>query len=429
MSFTTSRRRLLIGALSTAPLAAVAACGTSATSSSSSSKSSTSSGSGGSGSGSGSTVSLNAQDYYTTDPSHTLWANTLKSLGKANGATVTQSSIAGTALIAKVLQEASSHTMPDLLMLDNPDMQQIAATGALTPLEDYGIGGTGYYSSILSAGTYNGKVYGIAPIVNSIALIYNKKILSAAGVAVPTTWDELQVAAKKLTVGKTYGLGVSAIASYEGTWQFLPFFWSAGGDLKKLDSPASAKALTYWKDLFDDGSISKSALNWTQGDVNDQFVAGTAAMMVNGCWNFPTLDTTKGLEYGVASIPVPVKGDTLVVPLGGEVWTVPVTSSANQKAAGAVMRGIASAATELNLAKANFEIPSLIATSQTYIKQVPSMTSFYDEVKTARARTAELGEKWPIAATAIYTAMQAALTGKSSVTSALSTAQQAAAAA
>jgi multiple sugar transport system substrate-binding protein len=426
MSYSPSRRRLIVGALSAAPIAAAAAaCGTSATSSNTSSNSNTSSGSG---SGSGSVLTLNAQDYYTTDPSHTLWANTLKSLGKANGSNVTQSSVAGTALIAKVLQEASSHTMPDLLMLDNPDMQQIAATGALTPLDDYGIGGTGYYSSILSAGTYNGKVYGIAPIVNSIALIYNKKILSAAGVKVPTTWDELQVAAKTLTKGKVYGLAMSAIASYEGTWQFLPFFWSAGGDLKQLDSPASVKALTYWKALFDDGSISKSALNWTQGNVNDAFVAGTAAMMVNGCWNFPVLNTTKGLDYGVASIPVPAKGDTLVVPLGGEVWTVPVTTSARQKAAGKVMAGIASAATEMSLAKANWEIPSLIAASNAYIKAVPSMKSFYNEVQTARARTAELGEKWPVAATAIYTAMQAALTGKSTPTAALSTAQKAASA-
>lgn len=368
---------------------------------------------------------LTAQDYYTDEPGHSLWAKTLTECGTASGVTVNQQSIPGVQLVAKVLQEASSHTMPDLLMLDNPDMQQIATTGALTPLSDYGVDTTGFYPTILSAGTYQGKVYGLAPNVNSIALIYNKKLLAKAGITTPpTTWAELSADAKKATGGGVYGMAMSAIASYEGTWQFLPFFWTAGADLKNLDSPQAAQALTYWKSFIDDGTMSKSSLNWTQANVNDQFIAGKAAFMINGPWNFPNLNSAKGLEYGVASIPVPKAGDKVVAPLGGEVWTVPMTSPDRQKAAAKVITCLNSPANQLKYGSANFTVPSRIAASQQYAKQVPSMASFVTEVSSARARTAELGTKWPVTATAIYNAIQSALTGKESVAQALATAQK-----
>lgn len=368
---------------------------------------------------------LTAQDYYMDEPGHSLWAKTLTECGTASGVTVNQQSIPGVQLVAKVLQEASSHTMPDLLMLDNPDMQQIATTGALTPLSDYGVDTTGFYPTILSAGTYQGKVYGLAPNVNSIALIYNKKLLAKAGITTPpTTWAELSADAKKATGGGVYGMAMSAIASYEGTWQFLPFFWTAGADLKNLDSPQAAQALTYWKSFIDDSTMSKSSLNWTQANVDDQFIAGKAAFMINGPWNFPNLNSAKGLEYGVASIPVPKAGDKVVAPLGGEVWTVPVTSPDRQKAAAKVITCLNSPANQLKYGSANFTVPSRIAASQQYAKQVPSMASFVTEVSSARARTAELGTKWPVTATAIYNAIQSALTGKESVAQALATAQK-----
>ena len=52
---------------------------------------------------------------------------------KQVGAKVTINHVAGAGLIAKVLQQASSKTLPDVLMLDNPDVQQIASSGALSP--------------------------------------------------------------------------------------------------------------------------------------------------------------------------------------------------------------------------------------------------------------------------------------------------------
>ena len=144
----------------------------------------------------------------------------------------------GDSLIAKVLQQASSKTLPDVLMLDNPDLQQIAATGALSPVTDFGLSADGYAEGIVSASTYEGKVYGLQPVTNTIGLFYNEDMLAQAGVTPPKTWDELKAAAKKLTPGNRYGLAFSAPANYEGTWQFLPFMWSNGGDEKNIATPA-----------------------------------------------------------------------------------------------------------------------------------------------------------------------------------------------
>src|SRR5262249_17608799 len=160
-----------------------------------------------------------------------------------------------------------------VLMLDNPDIQQIAATGALSPLSDFGINADGFAAGPVAAATYQGKLYALQPGANTIAIFYNKDILAAAGVQPPKTWDELKAAAKKLTKGGQYGFAFNATADYEGAWQFLPPMWTNGGDETSLKSPEVAGALQLWKDLVDDGSASKSVVNWSQGDVNDQFIA------------------------------------------------------------------------------------------------------------------------------------------------------------
>ena len=105
----------------------------------------------------------------------------------------------GKDLIQKVLQRASSKTLPDVLMLDNPDVQEIAATGGLSPLSTYNVDTSGFADGILEAATYEGEVYGLAPTVNTLGIYYNKDLLQAAGVQPPTTWEELKAAAAKLT--------------------------------------------------------------------------------------------------------------------------------------------------------------------------------------------------------------------------------------
>lgn len=359
----------------------------------------------------GKVTSLTVEDYYNINPGMTFWGNLLNRCGKAQGVTIKRTAVPGADLIAKVLQQASSRTMPDALMLDNPDLQQIAASGALSPLTDYGVSTTGYAKGVVRASTYQGKLYGLQPITNTIALYYNKDMLAKAGVTPPRTWDELKVDAKKLTKGKQYGMAFSSINTYEGTWQFLPFMWTNGGDEKHLVSEQNAQALQLWVDLVKDGSASKSVVNWSQADVNDQFQAGNAAMMVNGPWQQPTLDATAGLHYGTVQIPTPKAGQTDVSPLGGETWTVPQTDKDHQAAAAKLVKCVNSDSNQLLIAKQTQTVPTKTSVAQQFATQNPNMKTYVDLVPTLRARTGELGAGWPKVATKIYTAMQAAVAG------------------
>src|SRR5699024_8357033 len=182
------------------------------------------------------------------------------------GLTFSRERVPGDQLIAKVLQMGSSRTLPDLLMLDNPNVQQVAASGALAPLEPYGISTEGITPAVAELGMYEDTLYGIAPTVNTIALFYDAAALEEAGIAPPTTWDELREAAAALTTPERYGLAFSAIASYEGTWQFLPFMWSDGGDETDLDGEGVIDASRFWADLVREGLVSRSVVNWGQGD-------------------------------------------------------------------------------------------------------------------------------------------------------------------
>ncbi|MFI7150330.1 extracellular solute-binding protein [Nonomuraea sp. NPDC050022] len=378
---------------------------------------------GGSNSG-GDSSTLRVLDYYNNEPSKTVWQKAIDACGKQAGVTIQREAVPGATLIQKVLQQASSRTLPDVLMLDNPDLQQIAQTGALTPLNDLGLKADGYVEGVVSASTYKDKLYGLQPITNTIGLFYNKDLLDKAGVKPPTTWAELKTAAKKLTSGGTYGLAFSAPANYEGTWQFLPFMWSNGGDEKNIATPETAQAVQLWVDLMNDGSVSKSALNWTQADVNDQFRAGKAAMAINGPWQFPALAEGKSVNYAVAPIPAPVAGKPIVAPLGGETWAVPQTGNKDKQAKAAkVVACLNSDDNQLSLAKDTQTIPTKKALLEKFSSSNPNMAGFVDQIPTARARTGELGADWPKAATKIYTAFQSALTGQAAPAKALETAQ------
>jgi multiple sugar transport system substrate-binding protein len=406
-SIRSARAKAVLAAVLALPLA-LTACG----------------GSGNSGSSGDGTTTLRVLDYYNNDPGKTVWQKALEACGTQAGVKISREAVPGATLIQKVLQQASSKTLPDLLMLDNPDLQQIAQTGALAPLDSFGINADGFAKGVVDASSYQGKLYGLQPITNTIGLFYNKDVLAKAGVTPPKTWDELKVAAKKLTSGSQYGLAFSAPANYEGTWQFLPFMWSNGGDEKNIATPQTAQALQLWVDLMSAGSVSKSALNWTQADVNDQFKARKAAMMVNGPWQFPVLDADKSLHYAVAQIPAPAAGKPIVAPLGGETWTVPQTGNKDKQAKAAkVVSCLNSDENQLSLGQQNQTIPTKTALLAKFSSSNPNMKGFTDQIPTARARTGELGPDWPKAATKIYTAFQAALTGQASPTKALEQAQ------
>ncbi|WP_052393759.1 ABC transporter substrate-binding protein [Kutzneria sp. 744] len=374
--------------------------------------------------GGGAPGSITELDYYTDQQGSAAWQKVLDTCSKKAGVTIQRQTVPTDQMLPKILQGATSRSLPNLVFTDNPTVQQIASTGALTPLSDYGIATGGYYDGIVKAGTYQGKVYGLAPGVNGLALLYNKDMLAEAGVQPPKTWDELTAAAAKLTKAQRYGLAFSAVPSEEGTWQFLPFFWSNGADLSRLDSDQAVRALGFVAGLVGSGSVSKSVLNWNQNDVADQFVAGNAAMMINGSWNLSRLDGEKSLHYGVVPIPTPAAGGSPTVALGGETGVIPATGQATQQSAAKVLTCILSPEVMQSWDTGHAYVPSQKDVAENFGQQHPNMQPFVTEVATARSRSADLGEKYPKISQALATAVQAAITGSQTPQQALRQAQQ-----
>jgi len=367
---------------------------------------------------------LSILDYYDNEPDSTLVQEALDVCAETVGVAIERETVPGPDLIQTVLQRAQSKTMPDVLMLDNPDVQEIAATGGLTPLSTFDIDTSPFTRSILDAATYEGEVYGLGPAVNTLGLFYNVDVLEEAGIEPPTTWDELKESAAALTEGDQYGVAFSAIADYEGAWQFLPFMWTNGGEETELDSPENAEALQLWVDLIEAGSASAGTVNWSQGDVKDQFVAGKAAMMVNGPWQIPAMTDTD-FEWDSVLLPVNEEGADPVAPLGGELWTVPETGKPDVQAKAAeFVECMSSEEISLSIAESRYLVPTRTELIDGYVSEVPEMAAFGEQIKTARARTAELGEEWPEAATVIYNAVQLAITGEASADEAFAKAAQ-----
>ena len=78
--------------------------------------------------------SIRVLDYYNDSPDREIYGELLNACGAELGITINREVVPGSALMSKVLQQGASRTLPDLLMLDNPELQQIASTGALVPL-------------------------------------------------------------------------------------------------------------------------------------------------------------------------------------------------------------------------------------------------------------------------------------------------------
>lgn len=136
--------------------------------------------------------------------------------------------------------------------------------------------------SVLANGTYNGHVYGLGYSVTPYVFAYRSDLLEEAGIAVPTTWDELADAARELTKKNESGEVEFAGFCYPQTGGNLVeldvFVYGNGGQYIVdgepvfADNEAVVGALSFLRELIPDVSLTYSS-----SEVNP-FVSGSAAM-------------------------------------------------------------------------------------------------------------------------------------------------------
>ncbi|HYA44937.1 MAG TPA: extracellular solute-binding protein [Acidimicrobiales bacterium] len=378
------------------------------------------------------TITLTEEDYFNTPGQISALAAYNKQFEASHpGVTVTRTYVPFENLDTKLLTQAAGHDLPNLLAVDNPFVSTMISTGQVVPLSGFsGFSTQGYYPAVIEEGLSSGKYYSL-PVAgaNSIALMYNIAMLNAAHVSPPTTWAQLVSAAKALTTPQHYGIALTCEAAEDTTWQWEPFFWSDGGQWSSIASSPGVQALSLWKQLIDEGSASKACLNWSQTPAaTDQFLAGKAAMMVNGPWNFPTLNMDHmyyGKQFGIVPVPVRVPGQHVIVPLGGEDWMIGNSGgSAAQQMAFQWIQGMQTPSQELSLAKLFGYLPAKESVAKTYLQQAgPEWGVYINQTLYARPRTLGYGTKYPKISLAVWTAIQAGLSGSQSVQAALNTAQ------
>lgn len=312
---------------------------------------------------------------------------------------------------------ASADELPDIAILDSPDHASYATMGIFADLTDK-FDVSNYYEGAVDSCTIDGTLYGVPFGVNCLGLYYNQDMLDAAGCAVPTTWDELRETASALTKDNVTGLAFCSLQNEEGTFNFMPWVWSTGAGSYDINSEGGVKALTLAKDLVDSGAMSKECINWTQGDVMNQFISGNVAMMVNGPWQIPTMKSeAPDLNWNVALIPKDAENASV---LGGENYAV--IQGGNEEGALSFL-GYATEKEQVEYLMDSFGYISADKTiAEGQFEGDAVMQTFTEELNYAKAR-GPLAE-WPEVSDAISLAFNQVMTGEAEPQAAAETAQQ-----
>lgn len=206
--------------------------------------------------------------------------------------------------------EIAAGVAPDFIKLSNEGAYEYVNKGLFAPLDDLisqsGVDMKRFTEDSLNIWKVNGKQYGIPNSVMPAMFFINEDMWKKAGLgAYPTTWDEVQAAAKKLKTGDTYGIVVN-IDPYHIT-NYVKSYGGGWGNGKTINSPENAKGLQKIFDMYKDGvAVTPKAVGY--GWDGEVFANGKAAMTTGGYWYKSFLkDAAPNLKY--VALPVP-KGTT-----------------------------------------------------------------------------------------------------------------------
>lgn len=194
-----------------------------------------------------------------------------------------------------------------------------ASTGILEPLDEYleanGVDTGDFVPAAMDQMTYEGALYSMPIAIHSFQLVYNKAILDEAGVAVPTTMDELSAAIEALTVQSAdgsierVGLGDPSVPTTLTTLGFnFGGVWDADGAPTPTD-PGNIAALEWYQENVVDGVGASNLSTFKAGlgeylSAEDPFYTGKYAMVIDGEWRAINAATVAPeLDWGVTAIP------------------------------------------------------------------------------------------------------------------------------
>ena len=199
---------------------------------------------------------------------------------------------------------------PDLLNIDG--FADYQADGLLLPASDWVSEETyaKFFPSFLDQSVVDGVVWAVPDLASARALYYNADILAAAGVEVPTTWEELKAAcaAIKAYDAEIYPWGVD-MTTDEGQACFAYYAWNnAGGFVDaegnwNLNSAENVEAVEFIVSMVKEGLTNTDPTTETRYDLQEMFASGKVAMMVGPNQISKYCEANGGINYGIASLP------------------------------------------------------------------------------------------------------------------------------
>ena len=199
---------------------------------------------------------------------------------------------------------------PDLLNIDG--FADYQADGLLLPASEWVSEETyaKFFDSFLEQSVVDGTVWAVPDLASARALYYNADILAAAGVEVPTTWDELVAACEAIKAydPEVYPWGVD-MTTDEGQACFAYYAWNNNGGFVDaegnwtLNSAENVEAVNFIVSMVQAGLTNTDPTTETRYDLQEMFASGKVAMMVGPNQISKYCEQNGGINYGIASLP------------------------------------------------------------------------------------------------------------------------------
>ncbi len=224
----------------------------------------------------------------------------------------------------------SNNAAPDILNIDV--FADYQADDLLLPAKDYVSDETyaKFYDAFLEQSNIDGTIWAIPDLASARAMYYNQDILTAAGVEVPTTWDELKAACEAIKAydSTIYPWGID-MTTDEGQAAFAYYIWNNGSDFTDasgnwaLNSDANVEAIEYAISLVNDGYTNSDPTTETRYALQDLFGAGKLAMVIGPnsiptyiADNYAKANTPKEEQINFAFAPIPTNDGNASVSAG-----------------------------------------------------------------------------------------------------------------
>lgn len=219
---------------------------------------------------------------------------------------------------SKIQTRFAAGDAPDIFRTQYQKFGEYASQGALLEVTDIIEGEKDHYTpSLLTAVSYDDKIYGLPHHTDTIAVFYNKNYLDELGIEAPTkledawTWEEFFEIGKKI---KEQGLaknGIGMAWNATSAYRSLPFFSQNGASLLSEDlstatvnTKEAIETFSFLKKMYKETMSPGNSLK-SSDDYNMLFTSGNVGMLINGNWMIPKFESDmKDFEFGVTYMPV-----------------------------------------------------------------------------------------------------------------------------